>query len=160
MWVNRTGKHVDDRIGLGNQWSYAIVSGLSGDHWPFLFLVEPISQLFTDCYSIMINVYFISDNGTLMNRHRNMRDDVTESSVLYIISDPLTKSNCYLSNNISKEALFQAIFDRCPSFEITSLKMYFLNLYLIFSPHENSICIVSTKFNHLCFQQFLRNFSI
>lgn len=57
----------------------------------FLFLVEPISQLFTDCYSIMINVYFISDNGTLMNRHRNMRDDVTESSVLYIISDPLSK---------------------------------------------------------------------
>lgn len=49
------------------------------------------SQLFTDCYSIMINVYFISDNGTLMNRHRNMRDDVTESSVLYIISDPLSK---------------------------------------------------------------------
>lgn len=91
LWVNRTGKHVDDRIGLGNQWSYAIVSGLSGDHWPFLFLVEPISQLFTDCYSIMINVYFISDNGTLMNRHRNMRDDYTESSVLYIISDPLSK---------------------------------------------------------------------
>lgn len=66
-------------------------AGLSGDHWPFLFLVEPISQLFTDCYSIMINVYFISDNGTLMNRHRNMRDDYTESSVLYIISDPLSK---------------------------------------------------------------------
>lgn len=75
---------------------------------------------------------------------------------LYLTRCP--KSNCYLSNNISKEALFQAIFDRCPSFEITSLKMYFLNLYLIFSPHENSICIVSTKFNHLCLQQFLRNF--
>lgn len=49
---------------------------------------------------------------------------------LYLTRCP--KSNCYLSNNISKEALFRAIFDHCPSFEITSLKMYFLNLYLIF----------------------------
>lgn len=91
LWVNRTGKHVDDRIGLGNQWSYAIVSGLSGDHWPFLFHVESISQLFTDCYSIMINVYFISDNGTLMNRHGFMKNDVKESSVLHFMSDPLSK---------------------------------------------------------------------
>lgn len=73
---------------------------------------------------------------------------------LYLTRCP--KSNCYLSNNISKEALFRAIFDHCPSFEITSLKMYFLNLYLIFSPHENSICIVSTKFNHRCLQRFWR----
>lgn len=57
-----------------------------------------------------------------------------------------------------KRHFFEAIFDRCPSFEITSLKMYFLNLDLIFSPHENSICIVSTEFNHLCLQQFWRNF--